>query len=397
MTRTSLAHTLRSYEQLIEIARDLAATLDLDALLQRITQVAIALTDAEAASILLYDEKKNELFFRTATNANNEALMQEIIVPPESLAGWVVAHRQPLNVSDVHQDTRFFKQVEQTLSYTTRSLIAVPMIVKDKLIGVLEVLNKKAGAFTPSDQELLVVLGAQAAVAIQNSRLFQQSDLISELVHELRTPLMSMNAVAYLLAQPQVSDEQRLALADTLQKETQRLNELSTNFLDLARLESGRTTFALSLCELNPLIEECLQSFRARFTGSGLKLETALAADLPPINADRAKIKQVLYNLLSNAIKYNRPQGQITLRSWYEQRRVCFSVEDSGVGMSPQDVERLFEKFFRASHTEQNTSGSGLGLSICKRLVEGHGGEIRVQSTLGKGTTFSVYLPCEAS
>ena len=170
---------LDSYVRLIDISRDLASTLDLDVLLDRIVRAAADITAAEAASILLYDNTARQLYFQVATNID-EPTLRGLVVPLEgSIAGWIVTNRKPLRIDDVHEDSRHFGDIEQSTGFPTESILGIPLITKNKVVGVLESLNKKQGKFTSGDENLLSVLGAQAAVAIENARLFQQSDLIS--------------------------------------------------------------------------------------------------------------------------------------------------------------------------------------------------------------------------
>jgi GAF domain-containing protein len=198
MNEVSPPSIVDRYQRLIEISRDLASTLDLDTLLDRLVHAAAELIGAEAASILLYDETNQQLHFQAATNLSEP--LRGIRVPLEnSIAGWIISHRQPIIVEDVTKSPRHFSQVSQVTNIHTRSLMGVPMITKGQIIGVLEVVNKIQGQFTQEDQELLSALGAQAAVAIEVTRLFQQSDLISDLVHEIRTPLASMTIASQIL------------------------------------------------------------------------------------------------------------------------------------------------------------------------------------------------------
>ncbi len=181
------ARLLERYQRLIELSRDLASTLDLQDLLDRIVHAAADLSGSEAASILTYDEIKGELYFDAASNLS-EPLMRGLVVPAEtSIAGWIVANRQPVIISDTQRDPRHFGQIGKATQVTTTSMLGVPLIAKGKVIGVLEAINKLSGDFNQEDQEIISTLAAQAAVAIENARLFQQSDLISEMVHELRT------------------------------------------------------------------------------------------------------------------------------------------------------------------------------------------------------------------
>ncbi len=387
---------LKRYQFLIEIARDLATTFDLDTLLRKIVRVGVQLVKAQAASILLYDPIKDELYFEAVTEPQKESIMRGIVVPTKSIAGWVAKHRQAVIIQDVHQDARYFGHVEKTLEYKTQNLIATPMLAKDKLIGVLEVLNKTTGNFNEEDQEVLSALGAQAAVAIENSRLFQQSDLLSELVHELRTPLTSINAIAYLMQRPQVNQEERINLASTIASETSRLNELTTYYLDLSRLESGRANFIVNVFHLHDLIKECADIVLPRADEAGITILIHLEPDLPALEADADKIKQVIMNLIVNAIKYNRSPGKIFVRAWHKGQRVYFSIQDTGKGIAKEELPFIFDKFFRSKMTERTVTGTGLGLSICKKIVESHHGRIKVESTVGEGSTFTVELPTKS-
>src|SRR5574338_378858 len=306
---------LDGYRRLIDISRDLASTLDLDMLLSRIVHAAAEVSGAEAASILLYDDSARRLHFQVATNID-EPTRRGLVVPIEkSIAGWVVTHQEPLRIANVHEDTRFFAEIEQTLGFATQSILGVPLITKNKVVGVLEALNKHGGKFADADESMLLVLGAQAAVAIENARLFQQSDLISEFVHELRTPLASLSTATYLLLRPEISQEQREQIVNNIHAETLRLNALASSFLDLARLESGRVQFRKTSFSLADLLYECKDVMTSKADEGHIQLRVESPEGLPVLEADRDKIKQVLLNLLSNGIKYNRPHGSILLKA----------------------------------------------------------------------------------
>lgn len=384
------------YQRLIDLSRDLASTLNLDTLLNRIVHAAADLSGAEAASIMLYDDVNQQLYFHSATNIE-KPVMRGLIVPVEgSIAGWIFTNKKPVIVSDAHKDPRYYGHIEKTTQFTTRSILGVPLITKDKIVGVLEAINHRTGNFKEEDQEILMTLGAQAAVAIENARLFQQSDLIAEFVHELRTPLASLSAAAHLLSRPEVSDEQHHQMADVILQETRRLSEMATSFLDLARLESGRTVFRFEPFDLRNLLEECARITRLKSNELGLSFKMDLPARLPSPEGDRDKLKQVILNLLSNAYKYNRPNGSITLAARVDSDELVIEVKDTGRGIAEQEMPRLFEKFYRLPGTEKSTTGTGLGLSISKRIVEAHGGRITVKSQVGVGTSFFIHLPLES-
>jgi signal transduction histidine kinase len=394
MTEESIStERLLRYHRLIEVSRDLASTLDLNTLLMRIITAAVEISHSEAASILLYDNTTHQLFFQLATNMDSPSI-HGLTAPVEgSIAGWTILNHKTAMVRNVHNDPRFFDQVEKTTQLRTESLIAIPLITKDKVLGVLEVINKRDGEYTDEDQELLEAIGSQAAVGIENTRLFQQSDLISEFVHEIRTPLSALRTASYLMQRPEINPQQLAALINTVHSETQRLNEMATSFLDLARLESGRASFQLSDVNLVTLLEDARQVILPQAEEKQIAILIEIPADLPTISADCDKLKQVLLNLLSNAVKYNLPGGTITLSAAAGPQEVSLSVSDTGLGIPPESMPHLFEKFYRVPGSEQVSSGTGLGLSICKQIIEGHSGRIEVQSQPSQGSTFIVHLP----
>jgi len=369
---------LEHYQKLVEISKELVTNHDLASLLSHIVQAACELSDAGAASLLLYNDKTKELYFQSATGLN-ESILRGLIVPLDgSLAGWVVKNDSMVNIPDVHKDERFFSKVEQASQVPTTSLAGIPLKLNGKVIGVLEVINKKVAHFSGYDMEVLSVLATQAALAIENTRLFQQSDQIAELVHELRTPLSSISTAAYLLQMEKIPDGQRMSLAKTIYSESQRLSDLASTFLDLARLESGRVSFIPSTFNLVAVIQEVILIFQSRIDQLSIQIQVNVQDSFPSILADREKIKQVLINLLSNAIKYNREGGQIEIAAAFDSDSVSVSIRDNGLGIQPEVLDHLFEKFYRAKPMENLITGTGLGLSICKTIIESHHGEISV-------------------
>jgi signal transduction histidine kinase len=384
---------LDGYRRLIDIARDLASTLDLDILLSRIVHAAAEISGAEAASILLYDDTSRQLYFQVSTNMD-DATRRGIIVPLEgSIAGWIVNNRQTVRVMNAHEDPRFFSNVEETTGLSTESLLGIPLVTKNKIVGVLEALNKHKGKFTDTDESMLLVLGAQAAVAIENARLFQQSDLISEFVHELRTPLASLSTATYLLLRPEMSQDQRDQIVNNIHNETIRLNSLASSFLDLARLESGRVQFRKTSFSVADLLYECKDVMASKATEENIQIRVESPEGIPLLEADRDKVKQVVLNLLSNAVKYNRPNGMVMLRAEASEKELSIYIQDTGLGIPDDSLPHLFEKFFRVREHESRVAGTGLGLSICKQIINGHGGRIEVRSKIGVGTVFLVSLP----
>lgn len=384
---------LRRYARLLEVTSDLASTLDLDVLLQHIVQAAQELTESEAASLLLYDPHTRQLYFEAASNVERSGLGHQAVPVDSSIAGWVFTHRQPLLIEDALNDPRLFREVDTLTRFETRSVLGVPLRTKDKTLGVIEAVNKRAGVFEEEDTRLLETLAAQAAIAIENSRLFKQSDLIAEMVHELRTPLNALSAASHLLQRPNLPDEQRSRLGRTVNEEVLRLNGMATDFLEFARLESGRSRLVREPVDLAGLVLETLEVIRPQADAEGMHLETQIDRNLTPLQGDRNRLKQLLLNLLTNAIKYNRPGGSVRIRLARERDEFVLSVSDNGRGIPPESLPHVFERFFRVPDQEGRSSGTGLGLAIAKRIAESHRGTIQVDSVLDTGSTFTVRLP----
>ena len=397
MTDQNQASLLDRYRRLAEISRNLASTVDLNILLDRITEAAAHVCGSEAASILLYDENEGQLYFESATNLE-EPLMRGLIVPVDgSIAGWIVTNKQPIIIHDTQNDPRHFAQVGKATNVTTTSLLGVPLVAKDKVIGALEAINKREGKFSLDDQEILMDLGAQAAVAIENARLFQQSDLIAEMVHELRTPLASLRTASHLLVRKDINQDQLHQVVGIIDTETTRLIDMTTSFLDLARLESGRIPFQSEFFDPNQLLEQCVDLMQDKASEKNLRLNLYVPKPLPSLKGDQDKVKQVVLNLVSNAINYNKPSGTITVSGQSRAGELIIAVNDTGQGIRSAELDHLFDKFYRSPATEKKVQGTGLGLAICKKIVEAHGGRIEVQSELGVGTNFSVYLPLKTN
>lgn len=397
MTEQDQTSLLERYRRLAEISRNLASTVDLNILLNRVTSAAAQMCNAEAASILLYDENKQQLYFESATNLE-EPLMRGLIVPVEgSIAGWIVTERQPIIIDDTRNDPRHFSQIGKATNVTTDSLLGVPLIAKDKVIGALEAINKLSGSFTQEDQDILMDFGAQAAVAIETARLFQQSDLIAEMVHELRTPLSSLRTAAHLLLREDVDEVKQRRVVEIIDHETTRLIDMTTSFLDLARLESGRIPFNIEDFDPTLMLEECVSLMQTRADENNIRLSFVIPDQMPILRGDRDKLKQVMLNLISNGINYNRPSGTVIINAANPPNELVISVRDTGPGIRTADLAHLFDKFYRSQTTEKAVQGTGLGLAICKKIVDAHEGRIEVQSELGIGTIFTVHLPVKTS
>lgn len=222
-----------------------------------------------------------------------------------------------------------------------------------------------------------------------------KSDFVSNISHELRTPLTSIRMFAETLKLGRaVSPEEQAACIDVIFHESERLGRLAERTLEWARIEEGRRAFAKERISPGPWLHGVTEAFLARGALPREHLSIRIDPDLPELEGDAGALDQVVLNLLENAVKYTPLEKRIELRLLAARRKVMLEVHDNGIGISRSDLKRIFERFYRADDLlARKTEGTGLGLSIARRIVEAHGGRLRVESVLGKGSTFTVELP----
>jgi len=377
---------------LLRIGTRLSSTHHLGDLLNMVMDAATELTYTQKASILLVNQRTGALHFTASTH---ESGLESLVVPMDgSIAGWVVQNGRSVIVDDAQSDDRFYASIDQKLDSITRSMVAVPLVTQTGVIGTLEVLNKiDNSAYSKRDVALLEALASQAAVAITNAYLFDQSDLLAEVMHEIKTPLMALTSASELLSRPDLPQAQQTAVVSMLQRETKRLTRMTKDFLSLARLESGRDHMEAEPLSIREIISDVchITTEQAAKRGITIAIETGDELKKERVIGDADKIKQVMLNLVSNAIKYNRKNGRVTISTKKDGAWVCIRVTDTGLGIAPEDIEHLFERFYRIPGSD--AEGTGLGLSIAQQIIEAHNGRIQVKSTVGEGTIFIIYLP----
>ncbi len=412
MTKTGQLRDLEGRHQqllrLVELSVTLNSTLDLDALLQLITATAAELLDCEAASILLYDEKNPRLYFAAATGSD-PAKLAEIPVPMEgSIAGTIFRTNQPMIQNNVEQDPRHYSNVSDHIKFQTRTLLGVPMPIKDRVVGVLEAINKNGGVFEERDVTTLSVIAAHAAIAINNARLLHQTKQALEKVsetnsikshflalasHELRTPLGIIIGYATFLqeeARGELSDhaDQVLNAASQMRSILDQMNNLT--LLQADEMEINPTKISIQEI-LNSACEETMYSIARR----NMALTYAFSDDPIYIDVDQEKTTLAFVNLLNNAIRFSPEGGRIVIGAVQQGDKVMAWVQDNGIGIPVDKLQKVFEEFYQIEPPNtRHYGGLGIGLTIAKGLFEVQGGKLWAESEgLGKGSTFKVTLP----
>jgi signal transduction histidine kinase len=389
----------------------LSPSLDIDELLPQIMDAAADITDAESASILLWRDRSQELVFR-ATGAQN-ALAQSIVgkaVPLDSIAGTIFREKRAVQIENVEQDPRHYNKVDEDLQFVTRSLLGVPLIVKNEVIGVLEVVNKRQLPWTADDQQALMLLANNAAVAIEvarnvlrlkraNEELKEidklKNDFISIASHELRTPLGIILGYASFLGDTASSPEQT-EMIDKVTAGAQQLRQIIDGLVNLGHMRQQSDDLVLETIPLRQVFEALVGEAEML----NINHQHQFDVQPPPVNictrVDAVRLGMALTNIVNNAVRFTPPKGHIRI-FWqpHGDREGDIVIEDNGVGIADENLEKIFNDFYQVEHhLTRHHGGLGVGLTIAKAIVEAHDGSIRAESKgLGKGARFTVTLP----
>jgi signal transduction histidine kinase len=395
-------------ERLLEVVQGLTTAPDLESFLQTVINEAIELTNSELASILEYDETTEELHF-VAMHWFQRELLRPVGVPLDgSAAGWVYRRGQPLIIQDVNVDQRHFKVVDHVTKHQTRSLVAVPLMVRGEVVGVLEALNKKDDAhYTEEDLTILETLAALAAQAMKNASLQRKvratsielaelerlkTDFVAITSHELRTPLgLILGHATFLreLAGAEYSEQLEMIIRNAT-----KLKEIVENLSDVENVQTGAARVRSQKISLAKIVKDVILTFQDEANARNITLKAEMGEAPFYLNADETKLGIALSNLIKNALQFTETGGHVTLSVQEDSGHFKVSVTDDGIGIPARDLPRVFERFFQVeTHLTRRYGGMGLGLAVAKAMIELHGGRIWAESEEGKGSTFTFLLP----
>jgi signal transduction histidine kinase len=292
-----------------------------------------------------------------------------------------------------------------------KSIVFAPMIFEGRGIGAIWVGRKFAGAFTEKQIALLKTFADQAVIAIQNARLFREiqeksaqlevankhkSDFLANMSHELRTPLNAIIGFSEVLSEKMFGElnEKQADYMKDIHESGKHLLSLINDILDLSKIEAGRMDLEMSSFHLPTALSNAMTLVRERAQRHGIQLGLKVDKRLGEFNADERKFKQIVLNLLSNAVKFTQDGGRVDVSAKSFDGKIEIAVRDTGIGIAPEDHQAVFEEFKQVGRDyTRKAEGTGLGLALTKRFVELHGGEIRLESAPGKGSTFTFTLP----
>ena len=401
---------LQSHERLLETLRTLSAELDYQTVLQSVTSVACELTSSEVASILKYDEADKHLHFIAAPWFHQDSIQGLRVPIEESIAGWVYQHARPLIIQDVKGDERFYSEVDQTVEFQTHSILAVPLLIKGKSVGVLEAINKTSRAhYNGEDALILETLASQAALIVENMILEQRvlqmqattdqleqmkKDFIAIASHELRTPLGLILGHSTFLRE--VINEEHHEQLDTIIRSGGKLKEIIENLSNVENFQSGAARIRMMKISLPGLVEKTANSFEDIAREKGVNLHLDIKDKKLLIEGDQEKIGIAIGNLLKNALTFTEEGGHIFIVVEQIPGYAKVAIIDDGIGIPSKDLTHIFERFYQVeSHLTRQYGGMGLGLSVAKVMIELHGGKIWAESIPNSGSQFAFLLPLD--
>jgi len=389
------------------------SSLNIERILETAMKWAEEFTRAEASSVYQLDEEKKLLLVRVARGEKKEPVRKIKLKLGEGIAGFVVKTGEPMVVQDVRKEKHFSDKFDKMTGFQTRSMICVPLIIRNRAIGALQVLNKKSGeSFDRSDLELLVGMAQQIAIALENARLYQimrkrvrsttqelkitqeklirserliaMGHLVQGVAHEIRNPVMTIGGFAQRIKR-ELSDNNKLKqYLDIIIDESGRLEHLVRQVRQFAEVQTAH----LNPESLQSVVSEVLRDFKKEAKKQGIKLKSSIPRSLPQIRLDASQIAIALRNVLENAVESMPNGGTLAVRLKKNDNFISMEVKDTGYGIAPDQLDSIYDPF-----VSSKTRGAGLGLTMVHQVVTNHHGEIKINSKLEKGTTVIIKLP----
>jgi signal transduction histidine kinase len=411
-----LARSVSELKALEEIGRAVASSLDTKAVLSTIVTRAVELAQADAGAIYSYDASRDD--FELAGTYALEPVFQDAVRATrirldESALGLSAKQREPICVPDLAKAPNYPLR-DLTLSAGFHSVLIVPLVGQDEVLGALVLQRRAAGDFPATTVGLMRTFADQSALAINNARLFREVDqkgrelaianehksqFFANMSHELRTPLNGILGFAELLADGLYGTlpDKALEILERIQKDGKHLLGLINDVLDISKIEAGQLTLALENYSLQGIVETVIATTGSLARAKGIEVRAVVSPDLPVGYGDERRLTQVLLNLVGNAIKFT-DTGSVEVRAEAMDDHFILAVQDTGPGIPPEDQARIFEDFQQVDNSiTRQKGGTGLGLAIARRLIAVHGGRIDLESTPGVGSTFIISLPIRAA
>ncbi len=397
-------------QQLADISASLNAQVELRPLLKHIMDVAVQIADCEAASVLLWDNSKQQLVFAASTTKNAEdSDLFGMVVPMDSIAGTIYRENKIIQVDDAKNHPKHYEKVDEDIHFETHSLLGVPLTYKNQVIGVLEAMNKRVMPWTEDDKNYLSTLAAQAAVAIENTKMLSnlrkvnrdlnevdklKNDFIAIASHELRTPLgVIMGYASFLQEEESPSAKEN---AGKVLESALKLRKIIEDMVNLRYLKQKQSDLHLDPVKTSTLMQIIRQELMTLMDLNNYDFVYSEPEEDKVLEIDSTRIIMALTNLMHNAISFTDPGGRIALEAKLASKHeMHISITDSGKGIEADQLEEIFGEFYQVEdHMVRKHGGLGIGLSISRAIINAHNGRIWAESEgLNKGAKFTIALP----
>lgn len=406
-----LARKVDQLEALSEVGEAVSSSLVLDEVLTTIIMNAVRFAGCDGGSIMEYVEHERAFTVRSAYASDRllERLRTIKVDLDTTLVGRAAKERHPIAVPDL-DEVELDPHLRLLHEDGWRSMVAVPVLRGDRIVGALVVRRRTPGDFSADTIDFLENFAGQSALAVWNAQLFREletksaelevvsrhkSEFLASMSHELRTPLNAVIGFSEVLLERmfgELNDRQDEYLRDILGS-GRHLLQLLNDILDLSKVEAGRMELEPSTFSLRSALEYGASMVRERAARHSIRLSIDVEDELDTVESDELRVKQVLVNLLSNAVKFTPDGGSITVTARESEHEIAVAVADTGIGIAPADQERIFESFQQGRRGLQSEEGTGLGLTLCRRIVAILGGTMWLESEVGVGSTFGFTIP----
>jgi signal transduction histidine kinase/CheY-like chemotaxis protein len=407
-----LARKVGELEALREVGEAVSSSLDVDNVLATVAMHAVELSGTDGGSIMEYSARDRCFMVRSVYRTDPhvvERLRSVRIDLDQTLVGRAAKQRRPLAITDLRAvDLDPHLQILHDAGW--RSVVAVPMLREDQVVGSLVVRRKRTGDFSEETLDLLETFASQSALALLNAQLYRElkeqslelelasrhkSEFLASMSHELRTPLNAVLGFSEVLLERMFGDinERQEEYLRDIHGSGKHLLELLNEILDLSKVEAGRMELDYSTFELRSPLDDAAAMVRERAGAHGIDLRVHIEAGISEVYSDELRLKQVVLNLMTNAVKFTGDGGTVVVRAVRNGPEIDITVADTGVGVPESDRERIFESFQQGGRGSSREEGTGLGLTLSRRIVELLGGRMWLESEVGVGSTFGFSLP----
>jgi len=430
-TQQELDKKINGLYTLHELGRNINMTFDVEEVFKSVKENFIHRLGFEKFLIIILDEETKKLECKRYIGFSEEDI-SKIKEKIEEIPHFknIMKEGKPILVERPEVATQMEKEIGELLKL--RSFIIVPIYLKEIIVGLIIIGNESLfSRVTEGDIEIISILANQIAQGIENSRLYEQlwhshqelelrvkertkelaraneelkrlnqikSEFVAAVAHELRTPLTSIKGYASILSMGKLGEltPEQKERVERIDRHSTELAKLINDLLDISRIESGKIGMEIKEISLTQLLKDILDLINPQAEEKNIEINLKIKDNLQTIFADYDHIRRVFINILGNAIKFTPPKGRIDISIYKEDSFIRTDISDTGIGIAPEDLPKIFTEFFRADNPiNREKKGTGLGLSLCKKIVEAHKGKIWVDSTLGKGTTFSFIIPAK--